>query len=172
MLGSGSLWSPSVSKAYRFVPSLRAIPISFEELARLPVGRAAKRDGLSFKPTKNTHWILIDLDGDQVGVGALIEAGKKSRLKSVYIVPEWRRQGFFTWMALQVVLTARWRGYTEMEAIVRPASKAALLASGWESDEVKTNRVWCNPQTLVKDGEGATEAFCRLMGVDGTQALP
>lgn len=160
-----------MSKAYRFVGGLRAIPASFEELAEMPVGKAAKRDGLSFKPTRNTHWVLIDLDGDQVGVGALIEAGKKSRLKSVYIVPEWRRQGFFTWMALHIATMARERNYHLMEAIVRPASKAALLGSGWTEDEAKTNLVTCNPQTLVKDGETATEAFNRIMRIDGPEAV-
>lgn len=160
-----------MSKAYRFIPGLTAVPSTFDELATMPVGRAAKRDGLSFKPTKNTHWVLVELDGEQVGVGALIEAGKKSRLKSVYIIPEWRRQGFFTWMALHIVGMARELGYGEMEAIVRPASKAALLASGWTADETKTNRVLCDPQLLVLDGESATQSFNRLMGIDGPQAV-
>lgn len=150
-----------MSQVYEFIDFLEAVPVEFSDLAGTPVGKAAKREGLSFKETQRTHWIRLDMDGEPVGVGALIEAGKKSRLKSVYVTPEWRRQGFFMWMGLQITLMARQRGYTALEAIVRPASKAALLKVGW--DEVKHNLVQCNPQALLRDGETATQAFRRLV---------
>ena len=126
-----------------FAETLTLIETNFEEISKSSVGRAAKRDSLSMKNTNNTKWWSVDLEGDQVGVVGLIRAKDKIyRLKSAFILPEWRRQGLYTITVVGRTLAADELGAEKVVSIVRPSSKAALLKLGWtQTNPDKPNHV-------------------------------
>lgn len=114
--------------------------VEFPEVKESVVGRAAKRENLSVKDTQNTNWYMMMLDGEQVGLIALIKVrGTLYRLKAAFVLPEWRRQGFYSVAAAHIMREAKREGGTEIMAFVRPDSAAALKNLGWVDAEQYKN---------------------------------
>lgn len=114
----------------------------FDDLRSMPIGVLAKRDGLSFKDTQNTSWWQVMLDENEtVAVFGVIRANSTTaRLKSIYVMPEWRRMGILGYCGDMSVRIASSQGFDKIVAIVRPNSKAGLVKSGW-SETQKHNLV-------------------------------
>lgn len=109
---------------------------TFNKLKVSTIGKKAKADGLSFKDTANTLWWEIVFDGDVIGVGGMIKANPTSwRPKSTFILPEWRRHGFYTVSIWLRMIKAYELGGTWIEGIARPTSGAALKRIGWKHEE-------------------------------------
>ncbi|MGW8179032.1 MAG: hypothetical protein ACWGQW_09745 [bacterium] len=133
-----------------FCASLSFSEVSFPEAKASLVGRAAKRDNLSVKDTKDTIWYLMLLDGEEVGITALLKVkGTLYRLKAGYVLPEWRRQGFYSIAAVHRMCEAKRLGAEEVMAFVRPSSKAALMEMGWTERESKYPAVEFNLNNLT-----------------------
>lgn len=126
---------------------------SFHELQNLKVGKMAKADGLSFKETKNTFWWKLVLDDEVVGLGGLIKVNNDTwRIKSTFVLPEWRRQGFYSIAVWLRMLKALDLDATYTESIARPASKAALKRMGYIEQNGNTNNLMrINIKELFKD---------------------
>jgi hypothetical protein len=126
---------------------------SFTDLQTTIVGKRAKADGLSFKETSNTIWWKLILDNEIVGICGLIKANQNTwRIKSVFILPEWRRQGFYTVAAWVMMLKAYSLNGKYVQAIVRPHSGLALKRIGWsDKDGKQKNLVHIDIEKLFKD---------------------
>lgn len=122
----------------KYARQLNLRETTFAALKEMPVGKAAKADGLSFKDTRGTTWWVIELDGEPVGVCGLIQVrAGVLRLKSAFIVPEWRRQGLYTVAAWLRMIEARRRGAEWVETIARSSSGEALCKIGFHGEEGK-----------------------------------
>lgn len=129
--------------------------VNFSDLQNLKVGKMAKADGLSFKETKNTFWWKLLLDDEVVGLGGLIKVNDDTwRIKSTFVLPEWRRQGFYSLAVWLRMLKALQLGATYTESIARPASKAALKRMGYVEQNGNTNNLMrMNIKELFKNAD-------------------
>lgn len=129
---------------------------TFEKLQQSAPGILAKRDGLSFKDTQKTQWIEMLLDNEIVGVCGLIHVRDGVvRLKSSYILQEWRHQGIVSYCTVWCMKLAVMAGYKKIIGIARPISKQARLELGWhETPGAKKNHIeydLTNPELLATD---------------------
>lgn len=138
-----------------FAKDLVLVEAPFDEIKSSLPGRKGKNDGLSVKDTKNTVWWKMNLDGDEVGIVAMIKVKEGvQRLKAAYVLPEWRRQGFYTIAAVQVMKKAQEVGSRTVSAFVRPNSGIALKNVGWHHpDPEKTNVVEVDVEDLDLSGD-------------------
>lgn len=106
--------------------------VTFAEAKATVPGVLAKRDGLAFKDTNNTEWIVMEHDGEDVGVMGLLRVNKGGvvRIKAVFVCPEWRRMGLQSYATLFMARHAMRTGAKKIIGVARPASKAAMLAMG------------------------------------------
>ena len=92
--------------------------VSFEDLQ--PLARLAKRERLSFKPTKKTNWFGIYIDGDLAGCGGVIwPRVDTARLKSDLLQPEWRGLGGYRILNRHRINFALDNGAQEITVITR-----------------------------------------------------
>lgn len=136
-----------------FAKNLELVETSFIDLQSTTVGKKAKADGLSFKETSNTIWWKLILDNEIVGICGLIKANQNTwRIKSVFILPEWRRQGFYTVAAWVMMLKAYSLDAKYVQAIVRPHSGLALKRIGWfDKSGKQKNLVHVDIEELFKN---------------------
>lgn len=126
----------------KYSRDLRLEETSFSDLKDLTVGKMAKADGLSFKETSNTLWWKLVLDDEIVGLGGLIKANNDTwRIKSTFVLPEWRRQSFYSVAVWLRMLKAYELDATYTESIARPASKAALKRMGYVEQDGNTKNL-------------------------------
>jgi hypothetical protein len=116
---------------------------NFDELKVSRIGKMAKAEGLSFKDTSNTFWWRICLDDEDIGLCGLIKANSDTwRMKSDFVLPEWRRQGFNTLSVWIRSLKAFEVGGTWAMSITRPSSGAALKKMGWTNEDSKKDNIF------------------------------
>lgn len=124
---------------------LRIDLTTWDEIRGTDCGVLAKRDGLSFKDTQNTTWFKVILDGtDLIAIFGLIRVNDSTlRLKSIFVLPEWRRMGVLGFIGDQSAQMTGLLGFTKVVAIVRLASKEGLLKAGWKltPNNPKLNKV-------------------------------
>lgn len=116
---------------------------TYEEVWTL-FGRAIKRERLSSRETKNTDWFILELDGEPIGcAGVIWLKGGAVRLKTDFILPEWRGQGYYEHLIDARLTHARDQG--AQKAHINTRTPEVFLRRGWRQTEGK------GPNHMEKD---------------------
>ena len=127
-----------------------------DEVTKLlaPLFAMARRERVPVKETKSPveYWVAV-LDGKPIGFAGASVSGNKARLKSDFIHPNYRGNGYHQELFKARMDTLTKEGVTSFDAFCTPLSLPTLLKNGFseEKKNEKTGIVYVKKE-LISEG--------------------